>query len=508
MNKNLNTRLLEAFLILFILAIIICGGAFYYFNFTDAGKVFFNGFFSHEIIDDGNVQLVEPKKTSHNQIIIHLSDSEIMTQSIPENGQFQYEFSKGLKIATEWPITESGFLVFSPNQGQTISLVGYGFLNTDQQIPMTGIEVLQTFDSNADLKIDAADINYNLLYVWVDKNRNGKLDDDELFSLKQLGIVSINLDSIQNVQHPVMRSTIIAKGTYTLENGTTKSFVDIDLFQNPFYRTFTDKLPFNSTIQNFPDVRASGFVRDLRDASVFDIKLFVRVATYLKITDAEKQLRELDRLLFDWVLASNTPFLEERAKSLSTLNFIVDLDNALLINNYLDISSNKEAALRKARVLEAFFAEPLINFIADEKFNPVTKEWELAISTVYKNQLVSKKTFINKALNDPITVQITTDMIPLSDDKIITINNNYSALKSSVLEEIKQQIKIVNVLSESNWITRYIKNKIEASQKYHYVNQWRGPDIRRRHVMECIKPNNVVDEQVINCAAGKIPKTW
>ena len=41
---------------------------------------------------------------------------------------------------------------------------------------------------------------------------------------------------------------------------------DIDLADNPFYRSFADTIPLTEQAQTLPDMQGSGAVRDLREA--------------------------------------------------------------------------------------------------------------------------------------------------------------------------------------------------------------------------------------------------
>ncbi|MCV2884500.1 hypothetical protein OE749_07325 [Aestuariibacter sp. AA17] len=57
----------------------------------------------------------------------------------------------------------------------------------------TDLDGLRTLDRNNDELLDAFDGAYSKVGVWVDKNRNAKVDDDETQSLIEMGIVSITL---------------------------------------------------------------------------------------------------------------------------------------------------------------------------------------------------------------------------------------------------------------------------------------------------------------------------
>jgi hypothetical protein len=61
-----------------------------------------------------------------------------------------------------------------------------------------GYDALAQYDLNEDNLIDSNDNIFNLLQVWIDKNEDGISSKDELFTLSQLGIKSLSLDSKNN----------------------------------------------------------------------------------------------------------------------------------------------------------------------------------------------------------------------------------------------------------------------------------------------------------------------
>jgi hypothetical protein len=57
-----------------------------------------------------------------------------------------------------------------------------------------GFAKLESFDSNRDGLVNAQDARFSKLKVWQDKNSNGITDCNELFSLSDIGIVSLKVN--------------------------------------------------------------------------------------------------------------------------------------------------------------------------------------------------------------------------------------------------------------------------------------------------------------------------
>ena len=64
---------------------------------------------------------------------------------------------------------------------------------TEKPGARSDLDALSALDSNRDRKIDATDLRFGELKVWVDSNRNGVTDAGELKTLQELNIASIGL---------------------------------------------------------------------------------------------------------------------------------------------------------------------------------------------------------------------------------------------------------------------------------------------------------------------------
>lgn len=96
------------------------------------------------------------------------------------------------------------------------------------------LDALSALDSNRDRKIDATDLRFSELKVWVDGNRNGVTDGGELRTLQDLCIASISLSASATDQRVKPgQNILIATSSFTLADGTVRSAGDAALAFKP-----------------------------------------------------------------------------------------------------------------------------------------------------------------------------------------------------------------------------------------------------------------------------------
>ncbi|KRR21582.1 DUF5801 repeats-in-toxin domain-containing protein [Bradyrhizobium retamae] len=90
-----------------------------------------------------------------------------------------------------------------------------------------GIAALASLDGNHDGVIDTRDQAFGDLVVWRDANHNGVSEDGELIKLGELDIKSIDLATTAGA--PIDGQTVAGVGSFTYADGTTGTFVEVDL---------------------------------------------------------------------------------------------------------------------------------------------------------------------------------------------------------------------------------------------------------------------------------------
>ncbi|MET1111292.1 MAG: putative Ig domain-containing protein, partial [Allosphingosinicella sp.] len=140
----------------------------------------------------------------------------------------------GSQDDTGWIGKGDGFLVIDrDNDGLITGAAELSFL-TEKPGARSDLEALAALDSNRDRKLDATDLRFGELKVWVDANRNGFTDAGELRTLQSLNIASIDLagSATQQSVKPG-QNILLATGSFTLADGTVRSLGDAALAFRP-----------------------------------------------------------------------------------------------------------------------------------------------------------------------------------------------------------------------------------------------------------------------------------
>ncbi|HEX8306932.1 MAG TPA: hypothetical protein VF645_00760 [Allosphingosinicella sp.] len=140
----------------------------------------------------------------------------------------------GTRDDTGWAGKGDGFLVIDrDNDGLITGAAELSFLS-EKPGARSDLEALAALDSNRDRKIDATDLRFGELKVWVDGNRNGITDAGELRTLQDLNIASIDLAGAATQQSVKPgQNILLATGSFTLADGTVRSLGDAALAFKP-----------------------------------------------------------------------------------------------------------------------------------------------------------------------------------------------------------------------------------------------------------------------------------
>ncbi|MBF0099075.1 MAG: hypothetical protein HQM05_17260, partial [Magnetococcales bacterium] len=102
-----------------------------------------------------------------------------------------------VRLSTAWITPDEGFLVRDLNGNGQIDSIRELFSEFNSTSGKSAFGTLAELDSNNNQRIDISDSAWNSLKIWVDKNSDGISQSNELYTLAQLGIASIDL----NVKH-------------------------------------------------------------------------------------------------------------------------------------------------------------------------------------------------------------------------------------------------------------------------------------------------------------------
>lgn len=141
--------------------------------------------------------------------------------------------SDGDLDSTAWVGSDDGLLALDRNQNGTIDNGSEISFVDDLEGANTDLEGLAAFDSNSDGVFDANDARFNEFLVWQDANQNGISESDELKSLVEAGITSINLTPTPSTEGSGVEGVnLLNTSTFTFADGTTAALGDVRFMFN------------------------------------------------------------------------------------------------------------------------------------------------------------------------------------------------------------------------------------------------------------------------------------
>ena len=185
-------------------------------------------------------------------LVLDLNGDGVQTVDISHGAMFDLQ-ATGAAQATGWVDAHDGLLAMDLNKDGKINsgaeLFGNSTLLADGQNATTGWTALAQHDSNVDGKLDAQDAVFDALMVWQDANSNGLTDAGELRSLKDVGVISINLSHDSTITHQ-NGNLLQGVSSYTSTDGQTHEVADA------WFQTLTEgvKTPQNVESIGLQDV--------------------------------------------------------------------------------------------------------------------------------------------------------------------------------------------------------------------------------------------------------------
>lgn len=239
-------------------------------------------------------------RPSRDPLAIDLDGDGIETVGVATNaGPILFDHdANGSRTGTGWLKPDDGWLVRDLNGNGTIDsgreLFGVdtvivsrdrlddGSYVTRERNAYSGFDALRVLDIGTgantagygDGLIDANDAAYAELKIWRDLNQDGISQPGELQSLAAAGIASISIEATLGNTDLGNGNTVSATATVTRTSGAQTQAAGVDLgtagnlnlADNPVYRTFTDSIPLTEAAKALPEMGGSGWVRDLREA--------------------------------------------------------------------------------------------------------------------------------------------------------------------------------------------------------------------------------------------------
>ncbi|WP_337442421.1 calcium-binding protein [Neisseria meningitidis] len=210
----------------------------------------------------------------------------------------------GIRTATGWVSADDGLLVRDLNGNGIIDngaeLFGDNTKLADGSFAKHGYAALAELDSNGDNIINAADAAFQTLRVWQDLNQDGISQTNELRTLEELGIQSLDLAYKDVNKNLGNGNTLAQQGSYTKTDGTTAKMGDLLLAADNLHSRFKDKVELTAEQAKAANLAGIGRLRDLREAAALSGDLANMLKAYSAAETKEAQLALLDNLIHKW----------------------------------------------------------------------------------------------------------------------------------------------------------------------------------------------------------------
>ena len=220
----------------------------------------------------------------------------------------------GIKTGTGWARPDDGFLVRDLNGNGLIDtgreLFGIDTIKGNSALATDGFDALRELDTNNDGVITSADTAFSELKVWRDLDQNGISSANELFTLDQLNITSINTNGTSTGPQAgqVTNNNRVALSSTFTQNGQTKTVGAIDLEANNFFTQFPTEvidttgtpIAITTQAQGLPQMNGAGMVRDMRAAASLDGDFAASLTAFAAGTTRDEQRGMLDELVKKW----------------------------------------------------------------------------------------------------------------------------------------------------------------------------------------------------------------
>ena len=234
-------------------------------------------------------------------LILDLGAAGITLAAVNGPGSVYWDVDNdGFREASGWVGAEEGLLVIDKN--------GDGIINNHSELfgtkTTSGFTVLGGYDTDYSGIIDSNDAQFNELKVWVDSNSNGYSEANELFTLDQLGITSINLNK-DNVNYDIAGNHVAEQSTFTI-NGEVRQVIDAWFTYDNLNSTYDQVHTIDARTMFLPNVRGHGALPDLYIAMSNNEDLLL-MAQEIATTDVQGLLdpsfnleQKITEIMFEW----------------------------------------------------------------------------------------------------------------------------------------------------------------------------------------------------------------
>lgn len=390
-------------------------------------------------------------------LVLDLDNDGIETVS-NETG-IKFDFDGDLtKTGTGWVKADDGILVLDRNGSGAIEsgseLFGVDTFLSSGVKAANGFEALADLDTNRDGKFASDDVLFGNVKVWRDHNQDGISQKLEMYTLNELGILSIGVSGelygIKNNSNIITNIGIYTRLDSQTGGQTSNNVGTIDFAQNTFVREFGTSIPLTDWAAALPDIRGSGTVRDLREATVLSTGLRQELTAFIS---SNPKADSLDRVLSEWADTGAMPSFSERVEQLggqgADIRFSYTWNVPGVIGGGATPSADqleKKSYLDKVQVLEAFTGVQYFKFSLSESGMGDQKQLHVSVGSGSSNG--GGRTVTGSPHE---TIYVTDEQLSLDWNQKGLIDKAYSALASSVYEGLKVKSSVGDYLARVDY---------------------------------------------------------
>ena len=262
------------------------------------------------MVDDARNELLGKRPNRYHEamvntyvdpIVIDLNGDGIFTTSLEKGTHFDFA-GDGFAEKTAWISMGDALLVRDVNGNGLIDdgteLFGDRTLLKDGSIATSGFQALSDLDENADGMFDGQDSTYSQLRVWMDFDNNGISSDNELYSLQEVGIISIDLAHKVVNKLDTNGNIIKAEG---IMDGICNSFAinEYDFaidYVDTEYRG--ENIDTSSIGEDYPEIKGCGTLLNLSQAMAINDNLKTLVDQYMETIHIDKKQALVQDILY------------------------------------------------------------------------------------------------------------------------------------------------------------------------------------------------------------------
>ena len=290
-------------------------------------------------------------------LVLDLDGDGIELAALNGTGSIYWDIDvDGMAEASGWITGGDGLLA--------IDLDADGVINDHAELfgnktgSANGFVALAAYDTNSDDAITSADTQFDDLLVWVDANADGHSQADELHTLDDLSITSIDLD-YSNVNYTISGNEILQESTFTI-NGQTRDIVDAWFAYDNVNTEYAEDYTLDIRTLFLPNLRGFGNLPDLHiamslDETLLDMVQEVAVADKETLLNTTFDLQgNIENILFRWAgvdgIAPNS-----RGNSISDARKLEFLEE-LLVEDFIGLEDIADPGSGQSQLLESAFA--------------------------------------------------------------------------------------------------------------------------------------------------------